>query len=138
MEEEPETDYEVDWRPKIKDSKILEDPNLPKDIKEKYAYLENNPLAMIISNVPSNTPLKGLEEYFNTLITNLNTKVGDRKPVVRIEYGIVKSWIILELSNKEAKQTLAPLEYLEYINCKLRVDKPKKFLYRLLNATADV
>jgi splicing factor U2AF subunit len=71
LDDDPPTDYECDWKAKIKDSKIYEDPNLPKDIKDKYAYLENNPYAMIISNTPYNIQLRGLEEYFNTLITSL-------------------------------------------------------------------
>jgi splicing factor U2AF subunit len=32
-DEDPPTDYECDWRSRIKDSKILDDPNLPQEIK---------------------------------------------------------------------------------------------------------
>ena len=110
LDDEPLTDYEADWKSKIKESKILDDPNLPKDIKEKYAYLENNPLAIIVSNVPNSIQLRGLEEYFNTLITSLNPSVPDRKPVKSLEFGVLKSWIILETTCKEAKLTLAPLD----------------------------
>jgi hypothetical protein len=81
----------------------LDDPNLPPEIKQKYALLENNPLAMVVSGIPKNIPLKGLEEYFNTLIINLNQKVPDRKPVKNIEFGVLKNWVILELTCKEAK-----------------------------------
>lgn len=54
MEEEPLTDYECDWKAKIKDSKVYEDPHLPQEIKDKYAYLEANPFIMIVSNIPFN------------------------------------------------------------------------------------
>jgi splicing factor U2AF subunit len=72
--------------------------------------MENNPYLMIISNVPNNINMKGLEEYFNTLIVSLNPKITDKKPVKSLEFGVLKSWIILEARTKEAKQTLSPLE----------------------------
>lgn len=75
MEEEPLTDYECDWKAKIKDSKVYEDPHLPQEIKDKYAYLEANPFIMIVSNIPFNiqqSELRGMEQYFNTLITGIN------------------------------------------------------------------
>ncbi len=103
IEEDPPTDYECDWRAKIKDSKILDDPNLPHEIKQKYAFLENNPLVMIVSSLPKTIILKGLEEYFNTLISSLNPKFSLHKPVKSIEFGVLRSWVILELINKEAK-----------------------------------
>jgi splicing factor U2AF subunit len=66
--DEFETDYEQDWEERMKNSKILEDPNLPEEVKKQYAYYESNPCIMIVSNVSSNVLAKELEEYFNTLI----------------------------------------------------------------------
>ena len=70
------TDFDDDWELKAKHSKILNDPDLPSQIKEKYAIYENNPYMMIVSQVPLTVQLKEIEEYFNTLITNIDTKIS--------------------------------------------------------------
>ena len=138
IDEDPPTDYECDWRAKAKDSKIFDDPNLPIEIKQRYAQLEFNPYVMIVSQLPKQIILKGLEEYFNTLISNLNPKLPERRPVKSLEFGVLRSWVVLELSSREAKQTVAPLDILEYIGCKIKIEKPKKFLDRILNASTEV
>jgi splicing factor U2AF subunit len=58
---------------------------------------------MIVSALPKQIILKGLEEYFNTLISNLNPKLPEGRPVKSIEFGVLRSWAVLELSSKEAK-----------------------------------
>jgi hypothetical protein len=58
--------------------------------------------------------------------------------IKKIEYGPSKTWVALECVNLESKKTLVPLNYVEYVNCKLRVEKPRKFLRRIMTATPDV
>ncbi|CAK90407.1 unnamed protein product (macronuclear) [Paramecium tetraurelia] len=135
-EEEIMTDFDDDWQNKVKMSKILQDPDLPQHIKEKYAIYENNPYMMIVSNVPLNVQLKELEEYFNTLITSLDPKITER-PIKAIEYGATKSWVVLECSSKEAKRALVTQDQVQFVNnCKIKVERPRKFLERILNPQA--
>nr|QZA51943.1 splicing factor u2af1 [Paramecium bursaria] len=132
VKDEVMTDFDDDWELKAKHSKILNDPDLPSQIKEKYAIYENNPYMMIVSQVPLTVQLKEIEEYFNTLITNIDTKINE-KPIKSIEYGATKSWVVLECSSIDAKRTLLPLNQVEFVNHKLKIERPRKFLERILN-----
>lgn len=71
------SDFDEDWEQRMLSSKILDDPNLPEGIKKKYAFYENNPFMMIVSNIPPTISLKEIEEYFDTLITSLDPKLSD-------------------------------------------------------------
>jgi len=43
----------------------------------------------------------------------------------------------LECSTLEAKKALLPLNQVEFVNCKIKVERPRKFLERILNPQAQ-
>lgn len=55
-----------------------------------------------------------------------------------VEYGATSTWVVIECLTLEAKKTLLPLTHVEFVGSKLKVERPKKFLSRVLGLVTEV
>eukprot|EP01016_Furgasonia_blochmanni_P037006 TRINITY_DN4309_c0_g1_i2.p1 TRINITY_DN4309_c0_g1~~TRINITY_DN4309_c0_g1_i2.p1 ORF type:complete len:320 (-),score=46.40 TRINITY_DN4309_c0_g1_i2:33-992(-) len=129
-----ESDEEVidpGTKKKLKTSSIKENPNIPEDLKEKYSEIEQNPLKLIVANIPHGITKDELSSYFTTLLITLKPSLRSITPIAAIEIGDTKNFAVFELVNKDVKQLCLSLENLEYQGYKLQVRKPKGFFDQL-------
>jgi hypothetical protein len=59
----------------MKNSSIWSNENIPEKYKEKMVKIENDPLCLIVANIPISITTFELKEYFSTLVRTLNPNI---------------------------------------------------------------
>jgi len=119
---------------KVKTS-VLDNKNIPEDLREKYYEIEKNPLAVAIGNIPYGVSKNELLTYFTTLITSLKPDIAN--PIRNIEIGATNNFAIMDLDSKEMRDYVLELENLEFKGYKLAIQKVKGFFNKIYDAEAE-
>ena len=122
-------------RKKIK-SGVYESKTIPEHLKDHFAEIEENPLKLIIGNIPMNMTRDELKQYFHTLLVSLNPQLRHTPPIVSFEIGETKNYAVAELFNKDVVKLCLSMDVLELQGYKISIQKPKGFFEKLYDSIA--
>lgn len=114
------------------EDKIDESENIPQVLKRKYKKIETNTKCLILTYLPLKITCEEIREFFNTLLTSLDSKYDeeDIRPVIECEMGETKRFAILELIDLESVWKLLKIESVLYKDAKIRISRPKGFFVK--------
>jgi len=118
---------------KVKSS-VLDNKNIPENLRQKCYETEKNPLAVAIGNIPPSASKTELLTYFTTLLTSLRPDFVN--PIRDIEVGSLGNFAIMELDNKDIREYTLDLEHLELKGYKLQIKRVKGFFNKIYDAEA--
>jgi splicing factor U2AF subunit len=97
--------------------------------RQHYAEIENDSMKLICMNLPPKITIEELFYYFNTVFTTINPELEDPPPIKYVELDKLRTFAILELSQKRIINFFRSYQEFTYIddNTTFKVVKPKIF-----------
>ncbi|KAL4491236.1 hypothetical protein ABPG72_021622 [Tetrahymena utriculariae] len=131
LPEEEETDYEVDILKKAKTSKLLLCEAIQDHLRQRYSLIEANPWLLIVSDIPRMITDIEIKEFFNILISKLRPELAEPMPVVKVDVMTNGQFATMHMSCRLAKIFALTLRGVEFQKCKLMIERPKQYFYRM-------
>jgi hypothetical protein len=102
---------------------IQDDEKIPAEYKEKFIKIEQDPLKLMITNIPVNVTTIELRHYFNTFMKRLIKEYTDSSPdpVKIVSVGDDNKFWMLDMFDHFAADSLADIEAMEYKGYKIKV-----------------
>lgn len=103
--------------------------SLTPEERQKYAEIQNDPMKMIVTNLPLKITVPEIHEYFNQAIISYDSDLAEPLPIRNVEIDTYRTFAVLELSQRRIKDYFTKHTDFVYAkaNAVFKVMRPKAF-----------